>query len=126
MTLSPAIASRSRLDARIERRGQRSDQRLDDACGFGNDMLAIVDDQQELLALERRCQGLDGGRRDAQVDSQYVGNDGRDQLRIIERGKLGEPYAIRIVCRRGRGRPRSQAASCRRRPSRSASPGDER
>ena len=56
-TLSPGIARRSRLDARIDRRGQVADQRLGDAGDLGDDVLAIVDDQQEMLALERRRQG---------------------------------------------------------------------
>ena len=69
MTLSPAIASRSWLDARIDRARAAAHQGLHDARGLGDDMLAIVDDQQQLLALERGRQGVDRGARSAQPDS---------------------------------------------------------
>ena len=64
------------------------DQCICDAGDFHDDMLAIIDDQQELLGMERRGQGLGRGSRTAQADTQY-GTDGEsDQLRIGERSEL--------------------------------------
>ncbi len=60
-------------------------------------MLAIVEDQQELLVLECRCQRFDRATRSIEAHAQDVADDGRYQLRIIERGQLGEPYAVRIT-----------------------------
>src|SRR5260370_24999148 len=60
-------------------------------------MLAIVEDQQQLLVLECRCQRFDRAARRIEAHPQYVADDGRYQLRIIERGQLGEPYAVRIT-----------------------------
>ena len=73
------------------------DQCLCDAGDFHDDMLAIIDDQQELLGMERRGQGLGRGSRTAQADTQY-GTDGEsDQLRIGERSELCKPHAVRIT-----------------------------
>src|SRR5262245_24281757 len=60
-------------------------------------MLAIVKDQQELLVLECRCQRFDRTARSIETHAQDVADDGRYQLRIIERGKFSEPYAVRIT-----------------------------
>ena len=60
-------------------------------------MFAIIDDQQELLVLQRGRQGLDRGGRNTEADAQDVPNDGRDQLRITERCEFRQPYAVRIV-----------------------------
>src|SRR5215813_14185465 len=57
-------------------------------------MLAIVDDQQELLVLERQRQRLDRTTRSAEAHAQDLADDGGYQLRIVE---LGEPYAVRIT-----------------------------
>ena len=60
-------------------------------------MLAIVDDQQQMLALEGRLQTVDRGCRTVEVDAQGAGDDGGHQLRIGKRRKLREPYAVGIV-----------------------------
>src|SRR5262245_63295913 len=60
-------------------------------------MLAIVDDQQELLVLKRQRQRLDRTTRSAEAHAQDLADDRGYQLRIIERGELGEPYAVRIT-----------------------------
>src|SRR5262245_42124088 len=59
-------------------------------------MLAIVDNQQERLVLECRRQRLDRTTWSTETDAQDIADDGGDQLRIIERGELREPYAVRI------------------------------
>src|SRR5262244_1433670 len=60
-------------------------------------MLAIVDNQQERLVLECRRQRLDRTTWSTETDAQDVADNGGYQLRIIERGELGEPYAVRIT-----------------------------
>src|SRR5262249_35451786 len=60
-------------------------------------MLAIVDDQQERLVLECRRQLLDRTTGGTETDAKDIADDGGYQLRIIERGELREPYAVRIT-----------------------------
>src|SRR5262249_57678469 len=72
-------------------------ERVGDACGLGDDMLAIIDDQQQRFVLECRRQRLDRTTRSAEAHAQDLADDGGYQLRIMERSELGEPYAVRIA-----------------------------
>ncbi len=60
-------------------------------------MLAVVDDEEELLGLERGRQGLDRRSRPAQSDAQDLCDDGADQLAVTEWSELGEPDAVGVA-----------------------------
>ena len=60
-------------------------------------MLAIVDNEQQFLALERGRQGVNGGGRTAQAHTEGLGDDGSDQLGVLQRSELGEPHPVRIA-----------------------------
>ena len=60
-------------------------------------MLTIVDDQKQLPRPQCRCQRVQGTGRGAQIHTQDLANDRRYELRVIERGELGKPYAVRIA-----------------------------
>src|SRR5262249_4754064 len=56
----------------------------------------------QFFRLERGSEGFDRSGRSAEtdtrdLDAQDLPDDGRDQLRIVERRELGEPNAVRIA-----------------------------
>src|SRR5262249_61009618 len=60
-------------------------------------MLAIIDDQHQRFVLECRRQRLDRTTRSAEAHAQDLADDGGYQWRIMERGELGEPYAVGVA-----------------------------
>src|SRR5262245_64956328 len=60
-------------------------------------MLTIIDDQQQRFVLECRRQRFDRTTRSAEAHAQDLADDGGYQLRIMERGELGEPYAVGVA-----------------------------
>ena len=90
---------RHSLTARCQDRqvGAAAHQRFGNARGFSDDVLAIIDDQKKPFGLKAGCERVQcaGGR--AQTDAQDIGDDGRYELRVIQRGELGEPHAVGVA-----------------------------
>ena len=68
--------------------------RLDDARGFLDEMLAVVDDEQNVAAIEMRHDDLEGGPLRHQRQRESRGDLARNELGTAQRCEVHEPDAV--------------------------------
>ena len=94
---SPGIRSGSRLVARMRRCGQARSRALGQPCAGGDQVLAVVEEEQQVLGLEKGRQGLDQRLAGRLAHAKGRGDGLGHQRRVGERGQLDQPDAIRVA-----------------------------